>query len=62
MMEDVLVKLNLGLLWQKGALNKKMALFTRTLGLKLRQSFEIFAEDLSPLEYSLKIQVLLDIR
>jgi len=62
MMEDVRVKLNLGLLWQKGAFNKKRALFTSTLNLKLRQSFGIFAEDSSPLGYSLKIQVLWDIR
>jgi hypothetical protein len=36
-MEDILVKFNLGLLWQKAAFNKKRALCTSTLDLKLRK-------------------------
>jgi hypothetical protein len=37
MMEDVLVKLNLGLLMAKAAFNKKRALFTSTLDLEMRK-------------------------
>jgi hypothetical protein len=37
MMEDVLVKLNPALLWQKLHLNKKMALFTSKMDLELRK-------------------------
>ena len=37
MMEDVLVKLNVGLLMAKTAFNKKRTLFTRTLDLELRK-------------------------
>jgi hypothetical protein len=37
MMEDVLVKLSVGLLWLKLAFNKKRTLFTSTLDLELRK-------------------------
>jgi hypothetical protein len=36
-MDNVIVKLNPGLLWQKAAFNKKRAHFTNTLDLKLRK-------------------------
>jgi hypothetical protein len=37
MMEDVLVKLNPGLIWQKAASNKKRALFTSKMDLEWRK-------------------------
>ena len=37
MMEDVLVKLHVGLLWLKLQFNKKRTLFTSTLDLELRK-------------------------